>query len=142
MKIMHIQIIKYTLACNHSAKCLKFFARVFSPTDRLHKASNTFFHDFSVLPLSNHSVNISIQAALLFLASCWMVFRSFGLTPNCKPISNHLVAMLGITSSVSCLINTASLSEPVVLCSRGRYVWLFEQNQHSFHLQFWSFNCW
>ena len=77
----HINNKIHTLACNHSAKCCNFFVRVFSPTDQVCKAFNSFSHDFSVLALSSHSVNISIQAALLFLASCWMVFRSFGLMP-------------------------------------------------------------
>lgn len=93
-------------------------ASVFSPTDRLDKASNTFCHDLTSVSflLSNHSVNISLQASLLFLASYWMAFKSFGLTPSCRPISNHLVAMLGITSSVSWFISNGT-AEPTVMHS-------------------------
>jgi len=95
-----------------AAAAAKWFARQLSLTDRLRNACIILFHDFSVLVFPSHSANICLQAVLeSCLVSCSILFNSVDWTPNWRPISNHLVDILGVTISVRLAISVWILDE-------------------------------
>ena len=94
------------------AAAAKWLARQLSLTDRLRNACSILFHDFSVLVFPSHSANICLQAVLeSCLVSCSILFNSVDWTPNWRPISNHLVDILGVTISVRLAISVWILDD-------------------------------